>query len=199
VLDGPLTRLDGRVVVLEPLRDAHVDALWDAGRDDRIWQWFPVAPGDEAAFRTYHAQLVADAARGNSFSFVTLEAASGTPVGSTSFLALRPEHRGLEIGSTWLTPRLWGSGANAEAKYLQLRHAFEELGCMRVELKTDARNERARRALEAVGAQFEGIHRKHMLRHYGVRDSAWYSVVDDEWPAVKARLEERLAAKLQAG
>jgi RimJ/RimL family protein N-acetyltransferase len=197
VWDAALTRLEGRVVVLEPLRDEHVDALWDAGRDERIWEWFPITPGDEESFRHHHAQLIAETARGESFSFATLEAATGTPVGSTSFLALRPEHRGLEIGSTWLTPRLWGSGANTEAKYLQLRCAFESLGCMRVELKTDARNVRSRRALEALGAQFEGIHRKHMLRHYGVRDSAWYSVVDDEWPAVKARLEERLAAKLQ--
>jgi RimJ/RimL family protein N-acetyltransferase len=197
--DVLLTRLEGRVVVLEPLREAHVDALWDAGRDERIWRWFPIAPGDEDAFRRYHAHLLAQTARGESAAFATLDAESGTPVGSTSFLVLRPEHRGLEIGSTWLTPRLWGTGANAEAKYLQLRHAFEALGCMRVELKTDARNERSRRALEALGAQFEGIHRKHMLRHYGVRDSAWYSVVDDEWPAVKARLEERLAAKLQTG
>ena len=194
-----MTRLEGRVVLLEPLREEHIDALWEAGRDERIWQWFPIAPGDEAAFRRYHADLCAAAERGESASFATLAAADGTPVGSTSFLALRPEHRGLEIGSTWLTPRLWGSGANTEAKYLQLRHAFEALGCMRVELKTDARNERSRRALEALGAQFEGIHRKHMLRHYGVRDSAWYSVVDDEWPAVKARLEERLATKLQTG
>src|SRR3954453_1304392 len=139
--DVLLTRREGRVVVLEPLREAHVDALWEAGRDERLWRWFPIAPGDEDAFRRYHAHLLTETARGECAAFATLDAESGTPVGSTSFLALRQEHRGLEIGSTWLTPRLWGTGANAEAKYLQLRHAFETLACMRVEFKTDARNE----------------------------------------------------------
>jgi RimJ/RimL family protein N-acetyltransferase len=192
-------RLEGRIVTLEPLRAEHLDALWEVGGDARIWEWFPVPPGDEAAFRRYHAFLLEEGARGEYAPFATLDAATGVPLGSTSFLSMRPEHRGVEIGSTWLAPGAWGTGANVEAKYLMLRAAFEAAGCMRVEWKTDARNERSCRALEALGATFEGTHRKHMLRHYGVRDSAWYSVVDDEWPAVKARLEGRIAGKLQAG
>ncbi len=116
-------------------------------------------------------------------------------VGSTRFLALRPEHRSVEIGWTWLHPSAWNTGANVEAKLLQLEHAFETWGCRRVELKTDALNERSRRALEALGATFEGIHRKHMLVRDGEnRDSAWYSVTDDDWPTVRARLESRLQA-----
>jgi len=115
-------------------------------------------------------------------------------VGSTRFLALRPEHRSVEIGWTWLHPSAWGTGANVEAKFLQMRHAFETWGCRRVEFKTDAQNERSRGALTALGATFEGIHRQHMLVREGVnRDSAWFSVTDDEWPEVGARLEARLA------
>jgi RimJ/RimL family protein N-acetyltransferase len=118
----------------------------------------------------------------------------GDVVGSTRFLALRPEHGSVEIGWTWLHPSVWGTGANVEAKYLQLQHAFESWGCRRVELKTDALNERSRGALEALGATFEGIHRKHMLVRDGEnRDSAWYSVTDDDWPAVRVHLEARLA------
>ena len=117
-------------------------------------------------------------------------------MGSTRFLALRPEHRSIEIGWTWLHPSAWSSGANVEAKFLQLRHAFEVWGCRRVELKTDALNERSRGALEALGATFEGVHRKHMLVREGEnRDSAWYSVTDDDWPAVRAHLEARLAER----
>jgi RimJ/RimL family protein N-acetyltransferase len=197
--DVLLTRMEGRVVVLEPLREEHFDGLWAAAQDERIWTWKPLRCDDRATFDGYVRSGIEQAAARQEVPFATLDAHSGAPIGSTRFLSLRPEHRGVEIGHTWVTPERWGSGANVEAKYLMLRHAFEQAGCMRVELKTDARNERSRQALEALGAQFEGIHRKHMLRPYGVRDSAWYSVVDDEWPAVKARLEERLAAKLQTG
>jgi RimJ/RimL family protein N-acetyltransferase len=114
-------------------------------------------------------------------------------VGSTRYLALRPEQRSVEIGWTWLHPDAWGTGVNVEAKLLMLEHAFETLGCRRVELKTDARNERSRGAMEAMGATFEGIHRQHMLVRSGEnRDSAWYSVLDSEWPEVRGRLRRRL-------
>jgi RimJ/RimL family protein N-acetyltransferase len=118
-------------------------------------------------------------------------------VGSTRYLTLRPEHAGLEIGSTWYRRDLWGTGVNVESKLLLLEHAFERLGCRRVEFKTDARNERSRAALAALPAQFEGVFRKHMLVRGGERrDSAYYSIVDDEWPAVRASLEHRLAERL---
>jgi RimJ/RimL family protein N-acetyltransferase len=121
---------------------------------------------------------------------------NGEIVGSTRFLALRPEHRSVEIGWTWLHPSAWSTGANVEAKLLQMRHAFEIWDCRRVELKTDALNSRSRGALEALGASFEGIHRKHMLVREGEnRDSAWYSVIDDDWPDVRVLLESRLAEK----
>jgi RimJ/RimL family protein N-acetyltransferase len=114
-------------------------------------------------------------------------------VGSTRYLALAPEHRRLEIGWTWMGRDAWGTGANVEAKLLLLEHAFERLGARRVEFKTDALNERSRGALEALPARFEGIHRKHMLVRGGEsRDSAWYSVLDDEWPQVKKNLRRRV-------
>ena len=137
-------------------------------------------------------QALTAAAAGTEIPLVTVR--EEEVVGSTRFLALRPEHRSVEIGWTWLHPSAWGTGANVEAKLLQLRHAFGSWGCRRVELKTDALNQRSRGALEALGATFEGIHRKHMLVRGGEnRDSAWYSVTDDDWPDVQAGLESRLA------
>jgi RimJ/RimL family protein N-acetyltransferase len=186
--------LEGRIVRLEPLSESHEDGLWAAARDPRTWRWLSVVqPQTRSEWSAWFAQALAEAAAGRELPLVTL--CHEEIVGSTRFLALRPEHRSVEIGWTWLHPDAWGTGTNVEAKLLQLRHAFETWGCRRVELKTDALNDRSRRALEALGATFEGIHRKHMLVREGEsRDSAWYSVVDDEWPAVRARLEARLAA-----
>jgi N-acetyltransferase len=137
---------------------------------------------------------LAESEAGNEAAFATLDAESGEPVGSTRYLALRPAHRGLEIGWTWLSPSSWRTGANVEAKLLMLEHAFERLACVRVEFKTDVRNERSRVALAALPAQFEGIFRKHMIVGGDrFRDSAYYSIIDDEWPNVKENLQRRLA------
>src|SRR5437867_9102297 len=179
-------RLEGRLVTLEPLAREHVDGLRAAAADERIWR-FMVTTDAEA----WIEQALADSAR---VPFVALR--DGLPVGSTSYMSLAPEHLRLEIGHTWMNPSTWGTGANVEAKYLLLRHAFETLGCRRVEFKTDARNERARAALAALPARFEGIHRKHMLVRGGERrDSAWYAVIDDDWPHVKDALERRLSQR----
>jgi N-acetyltransferase len=125
--------------------------------------------------------------------FTILDARTREPVGSTSFLEIRLEHLRVEIGNTWHAPRVWGTGVNVETKLLLLGHAFERVGLRRVEFKTDARNERSRGALLALGATFEGIFRKHMVvRDGGARDSAYFSVIDDDWSAVKERLERRL-------
>ena len=134
---------------------------------------------------------------GTEMPLVTIRRSDDRVVGSTRYLALRPEHRSLEIGWTWLHPDAWGTGINVEAKLLMLEHAFERMGCHRVELKTDARNERSRAAMAALPAQFEGVHRKQMIVRVGQRrDSAWYSVLDDEWPEVRANLRRRLEEKL---
>ena len=153
----------------------------------------PPAARRPAELRAYLDDALANAAAGLELPFATVRRADGRVVGSTRYLTLRPEHASLEIGWTWLSPDAWGTGVNVEAKLLMLEDAFGRLGCRRVELKTDALNERSRRAMEALPAQFEGVHRKHMLVRAGEnRDSAWYSVVDDEWPAVRANLLRRL-------
>jgi RimJ/RimL family protein N-acetyltransferase len=188
--------LEGRIVRLEPLRPEHEEGLWQASRDPQTWRWLSIVqPESRADWRAFVAQTLAAAESGAEIPLVTSR--DERVVGSTRFLSLRPEHGSVEIGWTWLHPSAWGTGANVEAKYLQLRHAFETWGCRRVELKTDALNERSRGALEALGATFEGVHRKHMLVREGEnRDSAWYRVLDDEWPEVRARLEARLAEKV---
>jgi N-acetyltransferase len=188
--------LEGRLVRLEPLAAAHEEALWQASRDPRTWRWLSIVqPQTREEWSAYLEQAFAAERDGTEIPLVTIRHKEGI-VGSTRFLALRPEHRSVEIGWTWLHPSAWGTGTNVEAKLLQLRHAFEVWGCRRVELKTDAHNVRSRGALEAIGATFEGIHRKHMLVRAGEnRDSAWYSVVDDDWPFVRALLEARLAEK----
>jgi RimJ/RimL family protein N-acetyltransferase len=173
----------------------HEEGLWEASRDSRTWRWLTIPQPQTRTDWTYYLANALEAAdAGAEIPLVTI--CHKEVVGSTRFLALRPEHGSVEIGWTWLHPSAWGTGANVEAKLLQLRHAFEVWGCRRVEFKTDALNERARGALEALGATFEGIHRKHMLVRGGEsRDTAWYSVLDDEWPAVRAHLELRLAGK----
>jgi RimJ/RimL family protein N-acetyltransferase len=183
-------------VVVEPLDREHEPGLHAAARD-MDWSLMPVDPSaDQEQFHAWLEDALALAERGEQQPFVVLDAETGTPLGSTRYLSLRPEHCGLEIGWTWLTRSAWSTGANVEAKLLLLEHAFERLGCMRVEFKTDASNERSRRALAALPAQFEGVFRKHMLAGNDgtrLRHSAWYAIVDDDWPAVKANLEQRLA------
>jgi N-acetyltransferase len=183
-LDRLDVRLEGRLVVLEPLGPEHVDGLRVAAADERTWTWMST--------RDVEAWLEHALTEQGRQAFALLR--EGAIVGSTSYLNIAPEHLRLEIGHTWMHPSTWGMGANTEAKYLLLLHAFERLGAQRVEFKTDARNERARAALAALPAEFEGIHRKHMLVRGGERrDSAWYAVIDDDWPAVKAALEARLS------
>jgi RimJ/RimL family protein N-acetyltransferase len=186
--------MEGGRVTLEPLAAEHAAGLREAADHPGVWEWLYL--GD---FDRWMADSLDVAARGEEAPFATLDARTGRPIGSTRYLALRPEHRGLEIGWTWLEPAAWRTGANVEAKLLMLTHAFEELGCIRVEFKTHAANERSRRAMEALPARFEGVHRKHMLiPGLGIRDSAYYSIVDDEWPAVRANLARRLEAVLAA-
>jgi RimJ/RimL family protein N-acetyltransferase len=187
--------LTGRLVRLEPLERRHADGLWDASRDTRTWRWLAITrPETRAGLDAWVEEALRAAAAATEIPLVTVERATGRVLGSTRFMALRPEHRSVEIGWTWLHPDAWGTGANVEAKLLMLAHALDTWGCRRVELKTDALNERSRRAIEALGATFEGVHRKHMLVRGGEnRDTAWYAILDDDWPAVRRRLEERLA------
>jgi RimJ/RimL family protein N-acetyltransferase len=187
--------LEGRHVRLEPLAELHRDALFAASRHPEIWRWMRDYPSSRAAFDGWYDEALRASAAGEELAFASVDRATGVPVGSTRYLALRPDDLGLEIGWTWLTPSAWRSGINVEAKLLMLTHAFDTLGCIRVELKTHAENQRSRNAMEAMGAWFEGIHRNHrIVPGVGIRDTAWFSVIDADWPEVQRRLRARLAA-----
>jgi RimJ/RimL family protein N-acetyltransferase len=190
----PEQPLEGSLVRLEPLVEAHREPLRLVAGHPEIWEWIErTVPEEDDGFDRWFGGRLLARKLGEEHAYATLNA-GGEPLGSSSYLAPRPIHDGVEIGWTWLTPSAWRTGANVEAKLLMLGFAFEQLGCMRVELKTDARNERSRGAMEALPAKFEGIFRKHMLMPItGVRDSAYYSIVDDEWSSVKDNLEKRLA------
>ncbi len=182
--------LEGRIVRLEPLSMAHLDDLAEVALDPGIWQWTLARPTDKAILGEWIQAALGNAATGAEMPFATLDAATGQAIGSTRFMSIVPEHRRLEIGWTWLGKARQLSGANREAKLLQMTHAFETLGANRVEFKTDSLNEPARRALLGIGSTFEGIFRNHMIMPGGrLRHSAYYSVVAEEWPAVRARLE----------
>ncbi len=189
-------RMEGDLVVVEPLGPEHETGLLAAGHDQEMWTYlttFPNAYETPERFHRWMQHALAETAAGREGAWAIIDRASGAPIGSTRYLALRPEHRGLEIGWTWLGRPWWRTGANVETKLLLFDRAFEVLGCERVELKTDARNARSRTAMEAMGAQFEGIHRRHMKIPGGWRDTAWYSVIAREWPNVRVALRERLA------
>jgi RimJ/RimL family protein N-acetyltransferase len=186
--------LEGDHVRLEPMTLAHVPALSEVAFEPSIWRWMFVNLETPDDVRAYVEAALAGAAAGSELPFVTIDRATGRVVGSTRYLAIALEHRRIEIGWTWIAPAWQRTAINSGAKLLMLEHAFERLGCRRVEFKTDARNERSRTALAGIGAQFEGIFRKHMvLRDGSPRDSAWFAIVDDDWPAVRDRLRDRLA------
>ncbi len=188
----PVT-LEGSYVRLEPLSLDHLPGLTKIGLDAEIWRWMPMfvqTPGD---MRALVEEAIAEAEAGAMVPFTTIERATGMPVGSTRFLSIVPQHRRLEIGWTWLAPAWQHGPINTEAKLLMLRHAFEKLGALRVEFKTDALNEKSREALLKIGAVEEGVFRRHMIMPGGrQRDSAYYSVIDDEWPRVQGQLQARL-------
>ncbi len=189
---APVT-LEGKHVRLEPLGIQHLAGIVRAGQDESIWTWLSQRPSTREDFERWLNDALKAQAAGIRLPFATIERASGEVVGSTSFLAISPENRRLEIGWTWLAPSAQRTPINTEAKYLQLRHCFETLGCVRVELKTDVRNTNSRRAIERIGAKYEGVMRKDMLTRGGFhRDSVYFAIIDDEWPEAKRRLEEML-------
>jgi N-acetyltransferase len=187
----PVT-LEGRFVRLEPLSLAHVDGLAAVGLDPEVWRWMPAPVASVDEMHSFVEQALAEVEDGRQVAFATVDLASGQPVGSTRYLSIEPAHRRLEIGYTWLARRWQGTTVNAEAKLLQLAYAFDRLAALRVEFKTDSRNERSRRALAGIGAAEEGTLRRHMLTHAGRRDSVYFSVIADEWPRVRESLERRL-------
>lgn len=195
--DAWRTPLVGELVRLDPLVEGDTESLWAALNADAVWEWMPVGRLDHDRFSEFVDHLLADNSDGSIVTWVVRRCGDGLVIGTSSYLAIRAEHRGVEIGMTMYAPAAWRTGANVEAKLLMLGHGFERLGLQRIEFKTDARNERSRNALVALPANFEGIFRHHMDTAQGVRDSAYFSVIDDEWPAVKRALEARLARRIQ--
>ncbi len=187
--------LTGRIIRLEPMTEAHVPDLAQVGMDKRIWKYMLYGEmKNEMDIRSWVLEILRRQSLGTDLPFAVIHLRSGKAVGATRYMEIRPEHRGLEIGGTWYGVDYQGSGVNVEAKYLLLKHAFEVLGFIRVQLKTDGRNLHSQRAIEKLGAVKEGVLRNHIIRPDGViRDSVFYSILDSEWPRVKRGLEERLA------
>jgi RimJ/RimL family protein N-acetyltransferase len=189
----PVT-LTGRVVRLEPLSEAHVPDLAAVGRDASLWAYIPYPPvRSEADMRAWVLDLQARQAKGTDLPFAVVHLETGRAVGASRYLDIQPANRAVEIGGTWYGRAFQRTAANTECKYLLLGHAFEDLGCIRVQLKTDLRNERSQRAIERIGAVREGVLRHSMIMPDGHRrDSVYYSILAEEWPGVKERLEGML-------
>lgn len=184
--------LVGRQVRLEPMGSQHFDELYHATAPDtfRYFVNWP-EPWTPDAFKAYLSKLIADPGR---LHYAVIDLTTGKPVGSTSFLEIRPEHRGVEIGFTWYAKASRGTRVNPESKLLMLTHAFDRLDCLRVQLKCDALNAHSRAAISKLGAQFEGVLRQHLVKQDGViRDTAMFSITRAEWPGVRAGLAARLS------
>jgi RimJ/RimL family protein N-acetyltransferase len=185
----PVT-LEGRHVRLEPLTQAHHAGLSEVGLEEQLWRWIPTAVRTPEEMSAYIATALDEQARGVSLPFALIEKSSGRALGSTRYGNIDRTHHRVEIGWTWVAPAWQRTGVNTEAKYLLLRHAFETLGCMRVELKTDSLNEKSRAAILRIGAREEGTFRNHMITASGrIRHTVYFSIVDSEWPEVKSRLQ----------
>jgi N-acetyltransferase len=198
-IEGPLTAtLRGSIVTLEPLAEEHRDGLWAAAQSDEIWTWLAQLNRSRDYFdawfdATLASNALAAGTAGETGAFAIRRLADAELVGSSRYLNVRRHDRVVEVGWTWFNPSVWRTGVNVETKLLIFMRAFEALGCVRVELKTDARNERSRGAMTRLPARFEGIMRKHMIvPDVGQRDSAYFSVIDDDWPEVRAALQSRL-------
>ena len=188
----PVT-LAGEHVQLEPMLEAHHAALAEVGLDEDLWKWIPVPVRTAEEMKAYVDAALAEQARGTSLPFTIVERATGNVIGSTRYANIERTHRRVEIGWTWVARQWQRTAVNTECKYMLLKHAFETLGCIRVELKTDSLNERSRAAILRIGAKEEGVFRNHMITASGrIRHSVYFSITDSEWPAVKRRLEEKL-------
>jgi RimJ/RimL family protein N-acetyltransferase len=187
--------LQGQRVRLEPLTGEHAPDLFQVAQDEEIWRFMPApTPRRVEDVRAWIDNALARQARGEMLPFAVIDVASGRAIGSTRYLDISPHDRHVEVGWTWYGRDYWRTAVNTECKYLLFRHAFEALGSIRVALKTDLRNERSQRAIERLGAVREGVLRRVVIMHDGYqRSSVYYSVLDDEWGNVKARLEGWLA------
>lgn len=190
--------LTGRHVRLIPLQLDHLDPLCAIGIDPELWRWTVSHVEDRLTMQRYVQKALRLRREGSGLPFATVELASGTIVGSTRFMNYSERDRRVEIGGTWVARPWQRTVVNTEAKYLMFRHAFEVVGCLRVELKTDRLNERSRAAIARLGAIEEGVLRKHLITDLGrQRDSVFFSVTDEEWPGVRGGLEAKLSRGTQ--
>jgi len=186
--------LTGKVVRLEPLSEAHIPALAIAGREQSIWKYMLCGNlASEESMMAWVRDMLKHQQAGTDLPFAVIHLASGRAAGATRYLEMHPQHRSLSIGGTWYAPEFQRTAVNTECKYLMLKYAFEEMKCIRVQIKTDVRNEPSIRAIERLGAVREGVLRNHMILQDGtIRDSVYFSILDREWPDTKSSLEERL-------
>ena len=188
----PVT-LEGAHVRLEPLAESHFQGLSEVALDLELWRLIPITIRTPEELKASIDAMLAAQAAGTTLPFVTIERSSQRVIGATRFMNIDFANRRLEIGGTWIAKPWQRTAINTEAKYLMLRHAFETLGCVRVELKTDALNEKSRNAILRIGAKEEGTLRRHTLTWTGrMRDTVYFSILDSEWPQVKAGLEAKL-------
>jgi RimJ/RimL family protein N-acetyltransferase len=187
-------QLTGQKVQLVPMQIDHADALWEAGDDPQIWQWMGKRIGSHGEMLQFVREALANRDLGIEFPFVVVERASAQIIGGTRYMDIQLHNRNCEIGWTWYAPQFWRTRVNTECKYMLLRHGFEVLDFVRVQLKTDVHNTRSQAAIERLGAVREGILRHHRIQAGGyLRSSVYYSILAAEWPEVKKRLEEWLA------
>lgn len=185
--------LEGKRVKLIPLCIAHAGELWDSAKEEGLWTHYTFRQmGSIEKFKEFLKGSLAEAESGKGFTFTIIDKACGRMKGGTSFLDIQPASRSLEIGRTWLAKELHGTGFNAECKLLLLQYCFEKLGLIRVFFKTDSNNKRSQRAMEKIGAKYEGTLRNHMIREDGTfRHSVYYSIIESEWEEVKSILREQ--------
>jgi len=189
---SPVT-LEGQYVRLEPLAKAHLAGLAEVGLEEELWRWIPTRVRTREEMAAYIETALNEQEQGVALPFAIVEKATGRAIGSTRYGNIDRTHHRVEIGWTWVAREWQRTAMNTEAKYLLLRHAFETLGCVRVELKTDSLNERSRAAILRIGALEEGTFRNHMITASGrIRHTVYFSIIDSEWPAVKARLKAKL-------
>jgi RimJ/RimL family protein N-acetyltransferase len=196
---GPYTKFTGQVIDLIPLEQVHFEELRRVATHKQIWEFYPYDGSEALKFKEIFNTSLVEKEKGNQFPFVILNKSDNKIIGSTRFMDIQSKHKKLEIGSTWLHPEFWGTAVNLECKLLLLTHCFENLLTLRVQLKTDENNLRSRKAIEKIGGQFEGILRNDMLRDNNTnRNSAYYSITDEEWLDKKIKLTEMYHSKMSA-
>jgi RimJ/RimL family protein N-acetyltransferase len=188
------SRLEGNRAVLIPLDESHISELYQTAKDDSLWTYYVFRKmGAFENFKTFAGFSIAEMEKGSEYTFTIIDKQSGKMIGGTSFLDIQPASLSLEIGRTWIAPYLQGTGFNVECKLLLLTYCFEDMGLIRVFFKTDSNNTRSKKALEKIGAKYEGTFRNHMIRDDGTfRHSAYYSIIREEWDQTKKHLKNLL-------